>query len=199
VKAPAEDRDARIRKELRAMKKASNDRRTRRGAGRVRALQDIRTLGALRKPTPAGLRLASADVGAEPKPPAPAKSANAHEPPRTWVFVKQPRFSRHQGALTVHQLAEPEVDLFEHGQSLVVLAKLPGVRHKDVEVHVHGDILVLSTRPNHDDRRRYYRELLLPFSVSSKGIHRKFRRNDVLELEFHRASPPSPHGPKKHP
>jgi HSP20 family molecular chaperone IbpA len=38
-------------------------------------------------------------------------------------------------------------------------------------------------------RRRYYRELLLPFPVSGEGIQWSLR-NGVLELELSRADPP---------
>jgi HSP20 family protein len=91
--------------------------------------------------------------------------------------------------LLVDRIDEPAVDIFEEGQSLVVLAELPGARLEDVEVRVNGDVLVLSTRPGHHDRRRYYREMLLPFAVHSEGLQRTFR-NGVLELELERANKP---------
>jgi len=189
------------------MTKPSDERQPRAGASRLRGVRDIRTLGALRKPSSGLLRssLVEVRVGtgrvgtgrAGRKPAGPAK-AEAPEQPRAWVFVKRPRFSRHQGMLLVDHIAEPEVDIFEEGQSLVVLAELPGARHEDIEVHVNGDVLVLSTTPGHDDRRRYYREILLPFTVSSAGIQRAFR-NGVLELELERAPPPPSETRRKQP
>ena len=110
-------------------------------------------------------------------------------PPRTWLFVKRPRFSRHQGMLLVDRIAEPEVDIFAEGRSLVVLVELPGAPAEDIDVLVNGDVLILSTRAGPGERRRYYRELLLPFPVDPGGIQRRFR-NGVLELELERASAP---------
>jgi HSP20 family protein len=93
--------------------------------------------------------------------------------------------------LLVDRVHEPEVDIFEEGRSLAVLVELPGVREEDVDVHVNGDVLILSTKPGRDDQsRHYYRELLLPFAVEAGSIQRAFR-NGVLELELERASLPS--------
>jgi len=177
--------------------------RTAPGAGRVRGLRDIQTLGALRKPLQGLLRSPIADVRttqgpAQREPRAPADQSGTPEQPRAWVFVKRPRSSRHQGMLLVDRMAEPAVDIFEKDHSLVVFAELPGARREDVDVRVNGDVLVLSTTPGNNDRRRYYREMLLPFPVNSERIQQTFR-NGVLEIELERASSPSPDTESKKP
>lgn len=160
-------------------------------AGRVRGLRDIRTLGSL--PTPAKPRSAPPSIGARIRvgtaTPGPPHADALPERPRTWVFVRRPRFSRHQGRLLVDRMVEPEVDVFEEGQSVLVLAELPGVRGDEVDVQVNGDVLTLSTMPASPDGLRHYRELLLPFAVSGR-IARRALRNGVLELELLAASPP---------
>ncbi|MBI5481146.1 MAG: Hsp20/alpha crystallin family protein [Deltaproteobacteria bacterium] len=164
----------------------------------VRGLRDIRTLGGLRRPTPP----------ASTAPPAPAGAAlvdvrlgiglgkrgtrpadRPPERPRAWVFVKRPGFARYQGALAVDQLVEPDVEIFEEGRDVVVLAELPGVAKEEIEVQVNGDVLTLATKPTHPGRRRYYRELVLPFPASAAGLSWGFR-NGVLELEVSRAESP---------
>ena len=150
-------------------------------AGRVRGLRDIRTLGSLRRSLPPGVNVRIGLAEHSPRP----VSELPPQRPRTWVFVKRPRFARHQGMLLVDRMAEPDVEVFEEEQSLVVLAELPGAREEDIDVQVNGDVLTLSTRPN-PDRRQYYRELLLPFPVSADIVQRALR-NGVLELELGRA------------
>jgi HSP20 family molecular chaperone IbpA len=171
------------------MGKSDDERQGAARADRVRGLRDIRTLGGLgssARPRPVrwvpNVRLGFAQ---RPGPPAPGLPT---ERPRTWVFLTRPRFTRHQGLLLVDQLVEPDVEVFEEEEAVVVLAGLPGVREEDIEVQVNGDVLTLCTRPpGLDLRRRYYRELLLPFPVLQENVQRAFR-NGVLELELGRAS-----------
>ena len=153
----------------------------------MRGLRDIRTLGRLRRSAPARLVLSLLDVqlGFSGRPPR-RLAELPPEPPRAWVFVKRPRFARHQGMLLVDRLAEPVVEVFEEEQALVVLVELPGVREEDIDVQVDRDVLILSTR-SASEWRRYYRELLLPFSVTPANMRRALR-NGVLELELARAS-----------
>lgn len=170
-------------------------------AGRVRGLRDIRTFSSLSRVSPVHIGLPSVDMrvglGSGALQPRPRPNLEGPEQPRAWVFVKRPRFSRHQGMLLVDRVHEPEVDIFEEGRSLAVLVELPSVREEDIEVQVNGDVLILSTKPGHDEqRRRYYRELLLPFAVETGSIQQVFR-NGVLELELERASSSSEAGRKK--
>lgn len=161
---------------------------------RLRGLRDIRTVGGLRRsasparsgPSPTSRFEVRVGIGMAQRASRPADQPA--ERPRAWVFVKRPRFARHQGTLLVDRVVEPDVEVFEEGQGVVVLAELPGVNKEDVEVHVGGDVLTLATKPTHPDRRRYYRELLLPFRVSEKGMKWSLR-NGVLELGLGRAEP----------
>lgn len=172
-----------------AMGKDSGGQRSHPRTGRVRGLHDIRTLGNLsRTPT---LSRASATPGfrigagfsRREQPTIPCFP----EEPRTWVFVKQHCFSRRQGMLLVDRITEPEVDVFDEGLAVVVLAELTGAREQDIELHVNGDVLTLETKPGSTDFLRYYREILLPFPVAAVSIQRAFR-NGVLEIELERES-----------
>lgn len=170
------------------MGKGDDEREGLPASSRMRGLRDIRTLGGLRGSSAARSVLGHGRIGSGLATRVPRRRSDAPVGrPRAWVFIKRPRFSRHQGMLLVDRVAEPDVDVFEEGHALVVLAEMPGASEEDIEVEVKGDVLTLSTR--HPERRRYYREILLPFPVSREKVRRAFR-NSVLELHLGRA--PSP-------
>ena len=146
------------------MGKDGGEQRSHPRTGRVRGLHDIKTHGNLSR-TPTLSRTSSAPGV------------------RTWVFVKRHRCAVRQGMLLVDRIAEPEVDVFDEGGAIVVLAELTGAREQDIEVRVNGDVLTLETKPGSTDGLRYYREILLPFPVAAVNIQRAFR-NGVLEIEL---------------
>jgi len=130
--------------------------------GRIRGLSDIRTHGSLR-------------------------GGRAPEKPRVWVFVSRPSFERLQGVLGVERVAEPRLDLMVEDSGLLVLVDLPGVEEDHIEVHVHGDVLAVETRPGPSGR--FYHEVLLPFLVADEA-RQKFN-NGVLQIELDRLREPS--------
>lgn len=156
--------------------------------GRIRGLRDIRTPCSLRRPAaqrPSEVVRVEVRLGAGSPSRARTGPGKAVERPRAWVFVERPRFSRHQGLLLVDRVEEPEVDIFEDGRALAVLAELRGVAEEEIEVRANGDVLTIETRPGAEGRPRYYREMLLPFPVNGDGIRRSFR-NGVLDLRIER-------------
>lgn len=169
------------------------------GRNRARGLRDIRTHSSLRpRPSSAAVALSSRpDAGAGPLLGrgstfgfriglgATAPRAVPPEKPRAWIFVNKQRRRRDQDMLLVDRVAVPEVDVFEEGRTLIVLAELPGVRDEDIDVHVQGDVVMISTRPVEGGERRFYRELLLPFAVAADPVARAFR-NGILELSLAR-------------
>lgn len=147
-----------------------------------RGLRHIRTLTTLR-------RRPAAPVGHGPpryRPPLDGPRAPAAAP-RTWLFLQGRRFARYQGQLQVEPQARPAVDVFTEDGALLVLAELPGAREEDLEVRLHGDVLVLQARPGRRGGRRYYGEVVLP--VSPAGPLRQALRNGILEVEIQIAQP----------
>ncbi len=59
----------------------------------------------------------------------------------------------------VTEIREPMTDVFEEGEHVLVVAEMPGVSADEIEVEVHGDVLLFSTE---SARRKYRKELILP-------------------------------------
>ena len=56
-------------------------------------------------------------------------------------------------------------DIFNEGDRLMVIAELPGVNEKDIEIEVKGDRLVLFAR---SQGRQYHKDIVLPGTVKEK-------------------------------
>ena len=80
----------------------------------------------------------------------------------------------------VAETREPLVDVLDEGDSLAVIAELPGVEESDINLAVEGDILEItaSTRD-----RKYQKEVLLPTLVNPESLESSYR-NGVLEINM---------------
>jgi HSP20 family protein len=56
-------------------------------------------------------------------------------------------------------------DMFDEGDNLVIIAELPGIDEKDIEIEVKGDRLVLFAR---SQGRQYHKDIALPCTVKKK-------------------------------
>jgi HSP20 family protein len=56
-------------------------------------------------------------------------------------------------------------DMFDEGDNLVIIAELPGIDEKDIEIEVKGDRLVLFAR---SQGRQYHKDIVLPCTVKEK-------------------------------
>jgi HSP20 family protein len=56
-------------------------------------------------------------------------------------------------------------DIFDEGDNLVIIAELPGVNEKDIEIEVKGDRLVLFAR---SQGRQYHKDIVLPCTFKEK-------------------------------
>jgi HSP20 family protein len=74
---------------------------------------------------------------------------------------------------------EPLVDVFKDKKGINVIAEMPGVGEKDVQLSVSGKELEIKA----EGARKYYRKVELPEDVSGKKMEKKYR-NGVLELVF---------------
>ena len=84
----------------------------------------------------------------------------------------------------VDEVREPIVDVFDEGDSILVVAEMPGVSIKDILIDVKGDILSISTAETAPGK--YAKEVLLPAAVSVASQKSTFK-NGVLELRFDKA------------
>lgn len=74
---------------------------------------------------------------------------------------------------------EPLVDVFDEGDHLLIIAELPGVEEKDIEIEVRGDTLTLSAQ---SPGQRYRKEVALPCPV--EGEAKTSYRNGILQIEL---------------
>ena len=59
----------------------------------------------------------------------------------------------------VSEIREPMTDVFEEADHVLVVAEMPGVAASELELELHGDVLILSSERA---SRKYRKELLLP-------------------------------------
>ena len=78
----------------------------------------------------------------------------------------------------VDETREPLVDIFDEGDSVLVVVELPGVAEGEIEMSVEDDILALKTT----GRRRYAKEILLPAAVDPATLAKTYT-NGVLEVK----------------
>ena len=69
------------------------------------------------------------------------------------------RQDRESGHTVVQEVREPVVDVFEEEEHVLVVAEMPGIGVKDVQITVEDDLLTISAE--HGDKK-YRKELLLP-------------------------------------
>ncbi len=72
----------------------------------------------------------------------------------------------------VAEVREPLVDVFDEGDTLVVIAELPGVEEGDIHLEVKDDILDLSAEA---EDRKYRKEVLLPSSVDAESMESSYK------------------------
>lgn len=82
----------------------------------------------------------------------------------------------------VEEMREPIVDIFDEGETIKVIAELPGIEEGDVHIEVKGDMLSLSAEGK---TRKYSKEALLPAVVDEEKISSSYE-NGVLEVELHK-------------
>lgn len=79
----------------------------------------------------------------------------------------------------VEETREPIVDLFEEGDTIQIVAELPGVTEQEIHYEVHGDVVALSTT----GKRKYNKEILLKNPVEENGASLNYR-NGMMELKL---------------
>ena len=99
-------------------------------------------------------------------------------------------------AQSAWQTLTPAIDIEENDKEIVVLAELPGVTEKDVEVSLAGDVLTIKgeKRSQHEEKngdstyleRRFgsfSRTVRLPFEAGDEQVDAKFS-NGVLTIRL---------------
>jgi HSP20 family protein len=69
--------------------------------------------------------------------------------------------------------------LFDEGNNLVIIAELPGIDEKDIEIEVKENRLVLFAR---SQGRQYRKEIILPHAVKEKPS--TAYKNGILKISL---------------
>jgi len=90
----------------------------------------------------------------------------------------------------------PRVDIREEAERFVILADIPGVEPKDIEIHMDKGVLTIKGERNAEARKEsdhysrtervhgtFYRRFALPDSANAEGISAA-GRNGVLEISI---------------
>ncbi len=97
------------------------------------------------------------------------------------VKVKPPESNTHhskQYAVTVFELQEPLVDIFEETDHTLIVADMPGVNEKDIHVDLKDDILQISTKTS---EKNYQKEILLKESFTKDKVVHTYK-NGILKI-----------------
>lgn len=80
----------------------------------------------------------------------------------------------------VMETREPIVDVFDEKDHILIIAELPGVDEKSIQLDFKKDILLLEAESKD---RKYAKEILLPAQVNFESREMNFK-NGILELKF---------------
>ncbi len=81
-------------------------------------------------------------------------------------------------AVTVFELLEPLVDIFEETDHTLIVADMPGVNEKDIHVDLKDDILQISTKTS---EKNYQKEILLKESFTKDKVVHTYK-NGILKI-----------------
>ena len=87
------------------------------------------------------------------------------------------------GNTVVQEVREPVVDVFEEEDHVLVVAEMPGISAKDVQVEIDGDLLTLSAARGD---KKYHKEVQLPESFSREKAEVSCN-NGVVEIRCRRS------------
>jgi HSP20 family protein len=102
-------------------------------------------------------------------------------PPRTNLKVSRTTLREESSVSTPRK--DVITDMFDEGDNLVIIAELPGVNEKDIEIEVEGDRLVLFAR---NQGRQYHKDIVLPCTVKEKPS--STYKNGILKIRLEKGS-----------
>jgi HSP20 family protein len=93
-------------------------------------------------------------------------------------FSKTTPFGIQKPALKYREEREPLVDVISEGETIKVIAEVPGVDKKDIVLNCSEKVLAVSVNTNN---RKYHKEIELPHEVDPKSSKASYI-NGVLEV-----------------
>ena len=84
------------------------------------------------------------------------------------------------GQVVVGEIREPMTDIFDEANEIVVVAEMPGIKHEDVKLELHDDIVTFNAEQG---ATKYRKEVLLPSAFSADKMTYACH-NGILEIRF---------------
>jgi HSP20 family protein len=94
--------------------------------------------------------------------------------------MKPGSIGKERSRFSLHDRREPLVDIIDEGENIKVLAELPGVEKKDIQLYATSDKMTINVD---NQQRKYYKELEFPEEVEEKSARSVFK-NGILETTF---------------
>ncbi|HHT9105460.1 MAG TPA: Hsp20/alpha crystallin family protein [Candidatus Wujingus californicus] len=85
-----------------------------------------------------------------------------------------------KGDVSVDEVREPLVDIFEETGHILIVAEMPGIEGKDIKIDLKDDILQFSAETKD---MKYQKEILLKESFSKDKMTRTYK-NGILEIKL---------------
>ncbi|MDP2726547.1 MAG: Hsp20/alpha crystallin family protein [Dehalococcoidia bacterium] len=82
------------------------------------------------------------------------------------------------------EVSEPSLDIFQEPEGVTIVADVPGISQEDLDIHIEGQELSISTRPS--ARRAYKKTVPLDTEVDPQSLQASCR-NGVLEIRLKKA------------
>jgi len=80
----------------------------------------------------------------------------------------------------VEEVREPIVDVFDDPEEINIIAEMPGIEGKDINLEIKGDILNISAE---GENRKYQKEVLLSRPTKAEDMTWTYR-NGILEIKI---------------
>ncbi len=80
----------------------------------------------------------------------------------------------------VEEMREPIVDVFEESAEIHIVAEMPGIEEKDVNLEIEGDILNINAEA---ENRKYQKEILLSRPARTADMTWTYK-NGILEIRI---------------
>jgi len=80
----------------------------------------------------------------------------------------------------VEEMREPMVDVFEESEEIHIVAEMPGIEEKDINLEIEGDILNINAEA---ENRKYQKEVLLSRPAKTADMAWTYK-NGILEIRI---------------
>lgn len=87
----------------------------------------------------------------------------------------------------VDDVREPMTDLFDEGTFFLVVAEMPGINEKDIQLEIKGDILTITGQTGD---KKYYKEISISSLVDEKKIEKSYK-NGIFEVKLWKITKPT--------